>query len=102
MLCNLNLFSALSPKNFTVLEEHKDFLYNLSLSALIKTKRKYEVSPNKLTISLTSIQEEILIGTLLGDASSERAKISHNTRIRFEQTFPNHASYIMVLFGIFL
>jgi hypothetical protein len=36
---------------------------------------------------LTDIQKEALIGIILGDGCIERAKPSHNTRIRIEQSF---------------
>jgi hypothetical protein len=41
------------------------------------------------SIYLNQIQKEILIGTILGEASLERNKKStHNTSLRFDQTFP--------------
>ena len=52
-------------------------------------------------VKLTQIQKEILIGTLLGDAFIERNKPTHNARIRFDQSFPNHASYLMKIFSYF-
>jgi hypothetical protein len=71
---------------------------------VVKPKRKYtqrKVNPVKAGIKLSTLQEEVLVGTLLGDASLERAKPTHNTRLRFDQTFPNHASYLMMLYGIY-
>lgn len=53
------------------------------------------------TILLTSLQKEVIIGTMLGDASIERTKLTHNSRIRFDQTYPNHLSYIIHLYNIF-
>ena len=54
------------------------------------------------SIYLNQIQKEILIGTILGDASLslERKKSTHNTRLRFDQTFPTHAPYLMYLYSI--
>ena len=52
-------------------------------------------------IFLTPFQIEVLVGTLLGDASLERAKPTHNTRLRFDQTYPDHVSYINELYNIF-
>ena len=78
---------------------------SLSMLAIaVKPKRKYpirRVSADKLAVQLTPLQSEVLIGTLLGDLSIERPKVNHNARIRFEQTFPAHASYIMLLYGLF-
>lgn len=52
-------------------------------------------------ILLTPFQKEVLVGTLLGDASLERAKPTHNTRLRFDQTYPDHAPYLNELYNIF-
>ena len=52
-------------------------------------------------ILLTPFQKEVLVGTLLGDASLERAKPTHNTRLRFYRTYPAHAPYIRTLYNIF-
>jgi hypothetical protein len=83
-------FSLLSSINFK--GENKD----------IKTKYKVrKTNEAKLLVQLTNIQKEILVGTLLGDASIERNKPNHNARLRFDQTFPNHASYLMNIFSYF-
>lgn len=74
------------------------------LTIAVKPKRKYpvrRVSAAKLAVELTPIQSEVLVGTLLGDLSLERVKVSHNARFRFEQTFPGHVSYMMLLYGLF-
>jgi hypothetical protein len=55
----------------------------------------------KNLITLTPIQIEILIGCLLGDACLERRLVTHNARLRFDQTFPEHASYLMYLYSMF-
>ena len=49
---------------------------------------------------MTSLQKEVIIGTMLGDASIERVKLTHNARIRFDQTYPKHSSYIELLYSI--
>ena len=41
------------------------------------------------------------MGTLLGDASLERKKSSHNTRLRFDQSYPEHAPYLQSIYSIF-
>ena len=60
-----------------------------------------QVNSQKSLIKLTSLQTDVLVGILLGDASLERRKSTHNTRLRFDQTFPGHASYLMMLYGIY-
>jgi hypothetical protein len=50
---------------------------------------------------ITPIQKEVIVGTLLGDASLERAKPTHNTRLRFDQSYPQHESYLRSLYVIF-
>jgi hypothetical protein len=59
------------------------------------------VSDAKLAARLTPLQQDVLVGCMLGDAYIERAKSTHNARLRFDQTFPMHASYLMLLYGIF-
>ena len=71
---------------------------------VIKPKRKYtlrKVNAAKLAITLTPLQIDVLVGTMLGDAHIERIKPTHNSRIRFDPSFPAHASYLMMLYGIF-
>ena len=46
------------------------------------------------SIVLTSLQKDVIVGTLLGDASMERDKPTHNPRIRFDQTYPGHEEYL--------
>lgn len=68
----------------------------------VKTTKIYKIRKTneaKLKINLTSIQKDVVIGTLLGDSSIERAKPNHNSRIRFDQSFPEHATYLIYLFG---
>lgn len=62
-------------------------------------KRNINIST---TISpFNTIQKDIIVGTLLGDASLERNKPTHNTRLRFDQTYPKHASYLESLYILF-
>ena len=55
----------------------------------------------KKNVKLTDVQKDILIGTILGDACLEWGKTYKNARLRFDQTFPNHASYLMHIFSHF-
>lgn len=50
---------------------------------------------------LTIIQKDVVVGTLLGDSSLERNKPTHNTRLRFDQSYPEHASYLQSIYAIF-
>ena len=51
--------------------------------------KKYLLSnKEKKEIKLTDLQKQILVGVMLGDAHLERVKVSHNARLRFDQTFP--------------
>jgi LAGLIDADG DNA endonuclease family len=52
------------------------------------------------TIELTSLQREVLVGTLLGDASFSLAKKKPNYSVKFEQGKKNEA-YVLHLFRIF-
>ena len=61
-----------------------------------------KINPDKFNVNLNEIQKDIIAGTLLGDASIEKGKPNHNSRIRFDQTFPMHASYITSLYTAFL
>lgn len=67
-----------------------------------KYSKPRKTNPVKLNMNLTNIQKDVLVGTLLGDASIEKNKPNHNSRIRFDQTFPMHASYINFLYSTFL
>lgn len=85
------------------LESNENLLIYLYSNTLVSTKiyKIRKTSEANLNLNITSIQKEIIIGTLLGDSSIERAKPNHNSRIRFDQSFPEHAPYIMYLFGVF-
>jgi hypothetical protein len=50
---------------------------------------------------LTPLQKEVLIGIILGDGFLERAKISHNTRLRIEQSYPEKEEYLRHLYDLF-
>lgn len=55
------------------------------------------------TIVLTKLQKDVLVGTLLGDASAERRVATHNTRIRYDQSYPaflKSASYLYYIYEI--
>lgn len=87
-------------------QDFNDTLQNINLgmgltnfTTKINTKKLSKIE--RESTSLDQIQKEILIGTILGDASLERNKPSHNTRLRFDQTFPMHASYLMFLYSHF-
>ena len=43
-------------------------------------------------IVLTSLLKDVLVGTILGEASMERVKPTQNTRVRYDQTYPAHNS----------
>ena len=47
------------------------------------------------------MQKDVLVGTLLGDASMEREKSTHNPRVRFDQTYPGHEEYLLSLYDTF-
>jgi hypothetical protein len=49
---------------------------------------------------LNDIQKEALIGIILGDGFVERAKPSHNTRIRIEQSYPDKSEYLKSLHNL--
>lgn len=67
-----------------------------------KYSKPRAISAAKLAIQPTQEQKDIIVGTMLGDASIERAKPQHNARIRFDQTFPMHAFYLTTLYVKFL
>lgn len=52
-------------------------------------------------IVLSQMQKDIIIGTVLGDASIEREKPNHNSRIRFEQEAPGHSEYLLSIYSVF-
>ena len=38
---------------------------------------------------------------MLGDVSMEQDKPTHNSRVRFDQTYPGHKEYLLFLYDIF-
>ena len=53
------------------------------------------------SVLLTCLQKDVIVGTLLGDSSLERDKPTHNPRIRFDQSYPQHKSYLESLYVLF-
>ena len=53
------------------------------------------------SVILCRFQKQAIIGVLLGDAYIERVKITHNSRLRLEQTYPGHSSYLWHLYSVF-
>ena len=62
------------------LESNENLLIYLYSNTLVSTKiyKIRKTSEANLNLNITSIQKEIIIGTLLGDSSIERAKPNHN------------------------
>ena len=58
--------------------------------------RKY-----KKEYKLTKEQEEVLVGIILSDGYLERGKISYNTRLRIEHTYPKQESYVRSLYELY-
>lgn len=67
-----------------------------------KYSKPRSTSPERLAVQLTDFQKDAVVGTMLGDSCMERAKSTHNARLRFDQTFPNHASYLTYLYVLFI
>lgn len=44
------------------------------------------MNPAKAAMQLTPLIRGVLVGTMLGDASIERAKSTHNARLRLDQS----------------
>lgn len=66
----------------------------------IKFLTKKQLITYKKSINLTSIQKEIIVGTLLGDASMSSMKGTPVYAIKFEQSIKN-INYINHLFKVF-
>jgi hypothetical protein len=58
----------------------------------IKYTKQYK---NEYVLSLE--QEEAIIGIILGDGYLDRAKPTHNTRLRIEQSYPEKEQYVISL-----
>jgi hypothetical protein len=65
----------------------------------LQKKKEY-----KSKVNLSAIQKDILIGTILGDSSIEKRGIflaKGAARLRFDQTFPEHTTYLMHIYSQF-
>ena len=72
-----------------------------NISRIENKKLKGEIlNLYKSSLKLTEIQREIIIGTLLGDATIPKQKKGNNYNIKFEQTLKNE-EYIHHLYYIF-
>lgn len=58
-------------------------------------------SNNKKEYVLTTEQKDALIGIILGDGGLERAKPTHNTRLRIDQVYPRQASLVNNIYTLF-
>ena len=58
-------------------------------------------SQYKEEYELTKEQKEAIIGIILADGFLERGKLTYNTRLRVEHTYPEQESYILLLHSIF-
>lgn len=52
-------------------------------------------------ITLTKVQKETLIGTLLGDGHMRRKKATHNPNLAIDQTYPKHKNHVLYLYKVF-
>ena len=70
---------------------------NLNINFIKRTMSKRTATP-----PFSTIHKDIIVGTLLGDSSLERNKPpTHNSRLRFDQSYPQHASYLESIYLIF-
>lgn len=84
-------------------------LDRLDCFSFVVFKRFYSSKPgfNKFTnnykneYELTVEQKEALVGIVLADGSLERAKPTHNTRLRVEQTYPEQKAYLLNISKLF-
>jgi hypothetical protein len=74
-------------------------LSNIPLTNRRSNKRTKLTKEEKNNVNLTDTQRDILVpaglGSMLGDASMEKQSATGDARLRYDQTFPAHASYIM-------
>jgi hypothetical protein len=70
-------------------------LSNIPLTNRRSNKRTKLTKEEKSNVNLTDTQRDILVGSMLGDASMEKQSAAGDARLRYDQTFPAHASYIM-------
>lgn len=52
-------------------------------------------------VVLSQTQKEIIVGVILGDAYVIRVKPTHNARVRFDQSYPEHEKYLIHLYDNF-
>lgn len=76
-------------------------LLNLNSKSNSEFSKKRGGQVKKTLIELTQHQKDAIVGTSLGDCYIERVKSTHNTRLRFDQTFPYHAPYLTRLYMLF-
>lgn len=62
-------------------------------------KRLYSTAASQEKPILTSVQREVIVGSLLGDLSIRRAKITHNARLYVRQGLVNK-EYLFFLYTI--
>ena len=55
----------------------------------------------KKEYELTKEQKEAIVGIILADGFLERGKLTYNTRLRVDHTYPEQKSYILLLHNIF-
>lgn len=65
-----------------------------------KHSKPRKASAEKLDMKLTSVQQDILVGSMLGDGHMEKQGIGprYNPRLQFVQSFPMHAAYLTILY----
>lgn len=83
--------SVLSLRSSSLLAQNSVKHYSTSVKD-IKYSAEY-----KKDYLLTDVQKEALIGIILGDGFIERAKPTHNARIRIEQSYPEKNEYLKSL-----
>lgn len=80
-------------------------MYYFFLSGKVYSKDK-NIKDVKYTIkykkeyNLTPFQRQALIGIILGDGYLERVKLSYNTRLRIEQSYPEKERYFNSLYSL--
>jgi hypothetical protein len=86
-----------------------DFSISYSGYSLCVFKRSYSKTPEtgkysnqyKKEYELTQEQKESLIGIVLADGFLERAKPTHNTRLRIDHAYPEQKEYVFSLQTLF-
>jgi len=49
-------------------------------------------------VIISQVQKDIIVGTMLGDATMEANPNSGTARIRYQQTYPAHSSYLLHIY----